>query len=229
MNYMPFKKFFKNISYRLFLEEWKLDSHKFSFASEVDKKNIILKNMHLLLRFHQFNDDDFITQMNIIRLLSAELYYASNSELDADTQLNLRERILDLINTLNLVVMNENLECKVIKEFDFSEEQIKKYFSYNKIYSMIASIFASPFIEEQHYYSYYEYAYYLAMYLNLHYFSNIENINPDINVFIVKLNTQFNMINAIQTIAPVDFNVFVLKTNKWINTIKYKKLNKENK
>ncbi|ATZ16975.1 hypothetical protein ELUMI_v1c02500 [Williamsoniiplasma luminosum] len=228
MKIFSLKKFFQNIQFKLFLEEWEIDSKKFSYASEVDKKNIILRNMNALLKIAKLDNDEFITNMNIIRLLSTQLYYVSNSALDAETQLQLNERITDLLNELNLVMTTENLEQKVIQDYAFSEDQIQKYFNYNQLYSLIANAFAAPFIQEENYYLYYEYAYYLSMYLNLHYFSNVQNINPDFNVFLAKLSTQTNMVSAIQTINPVKFNDLIIKNNKWIGAIRFKKMNKEN-
>lgn len=212
--------------YRKFLQRNNLASKTFSYASAVDKKNILLKNMHFLIQILNLKSDHYIDNINIIRLLSTELYFLSNNSLDGETLIQLDETVEDILNHLNLVLINDNLEKEIIKDFRFLAKEVKKYFNYNRLYSIIATAFASPFILNENYYYYYRYAYYLSMYLNLHYYSNVETTNPDPRLFLVKLKVQAEMINAIKKITPENFNLLIIRTNKWINGINFKKLEK---
>lgn len=213
--------------YKAFLKSHKLASSTFNYASEVDKKNILLKNFDFLLRLSNQKVDKFIDHMNVLRLLSSELFYLSSNSLDAEVAIQLDETVIDILDHLNIISVGENLEYLITKDYKFSPEDNKQYFNFHKIYSNLAATFAAPFIHLDHYFSYYSYGYYLSMFLNLHYFANEETILADSQLFLTKLRVQEKMIEAIRMITPDSFNSLILKTNSWIKRINFKKLNKE--
>ncbi|ATZ18492.1 hypothetical protein ESOMN_v1c01070 [Williamsoniiplasma somnilux] len=213
-------------AYKTFLGSYMLETKQFNYASEVDKKNILLKNFNFLIRLNGQKEDEYIDHMNVIRLLSSELFYLSTNNIDAEVAIQLDETVADILNNLNLISVSENLEAEIIRDLKFTPEERLQYFDYNKVYSNIATTFSAPFIQSSHFYSYYVYGYYLSMFLNLHYFANKELVLEKNSLFLAKLKIQNKMIDAIRTITPEEFNTFILRTNTWISKINFKKLNK---
>ncbi|ATZ16122.1 hypothetical protein JN01_0478 [Entomoplasma freundtii] len=213
--------------YRNFLLHNDLKTKEFVKNPASDQKNIIIKNLDFLLRLAKLKEVHFVNQMNIIRLLTSELYQlATKTGLKEDMKV-LNKKIEANLDEYHLILIPDNLEKNLAREFHFTPEEITRYFSFHHIYSMLASTFASPFIDDDNYYQYYEYGYYLAMYLNLGYYSNKTTINPNYLVFCAKLKAQEKMIEAIQKITPEFFNLFVIKTNKWLSQVNYHKLEVE--
>lgn len=214
-------------NYRNFLIHNDLKTKEFKNNSPIDQKNIIIKNLNFLLRLAKLKEEHYANQMNIIRLLTSELYQLAVKANNIKDMTALNKKIETNLEEYHLILIPDNLEKNLSKEFSFNPQEIHDYFSFHHVYSMLASTFSSPFIDDANYYQYYEYGYYMTMFLNLGYYSNEATINPNYLVFCAKLKAQEKMIAAIEKITPEFFNLFIVKTNKWLSQVNYRKLEME--
>ncbi|AUF83288.1 hypothetical protein CXP39_00490 [Mesoplasma syrphidae] len=218
----------RNKKFDKFLQRNEINDKDFNNFSVIDSKNILLKNFIHLLRLEELNEEIQMDHINFVKICSRYLFATTIKQDNEELIQNLEATIWKLVLENNYAYFVENLEEKVLNEneFEFSKIEVKKYFNFHKIYALIGNVFAAPFsVKERK--SYYEYGYYLAMYLNLHNFINKNSVHDNVDMFLIKILVNKKTIQAISDLSPDFFNLFVIKNNKWINHINKRKLIKE--
>ncbi|WP_026389267.1 hypothetical protein [[Acholeplasma] multilocale] len=218
----------RNHKFNNFLRYNHLNGREYKHFSIMEKRNILLKNFVYLLRLDERSEKDYEDSINFLRICARYLFFCSSKN-NVDRILKKLSKVIENIAIENDLYGTsvENLEEKIVNEsgYKFTDEEMDNYFSYHKIYTLIGNVFASGFKSDQM--NYYEYGYYLAMYLNMYYFANKNMIRDNVDIFLIKLITNKYMTIAISDITPEYFNLFIIKNNRWMNRVNYNKLIKE--
>lgn len=203
-----------------FLKKIDFKSLDFDASAPSDSNNIILKNFSFLLRLAKMKEKNFIDEINLIRLISTQIYLISTKKIIKPHLENWLKNFNKNFN-FNLQEVNKNFELEISKEFNFSPEIICEVFSFHILYSAIATVFSYPFKVNNKYNIYYKYCYFLVMYLNLWQFSNSKNLNFNYLLFSAKLRTQESLISNIKILTPKYFNIFIIKINRWLDKTRF--------